>query len=179
MLARSASSLILGAHQIRETFRLPMIIRWPIIWLVHLWRYLPGSIQTSNVAKEGNNTYYFFPANQQKANCKIYSLTKCGLTVNGCDWHILAGNHERILVYCLTWSFLQPLKFRFLPMVMVCIIDNENGWYTNFFSIVLMTIKRAHLIMVVQTLAKTLRVIPLIPLIFSSSSPPPTPTPYS
>ena len=51
---------------------------------------------------ERNNPYYFSRANQQKANCKIYSLTQCSLTVNDCDWHILAGNDERIVEHCLT-----------------------------------------------------------------------------
>ena len=37
---------------------------------------------------ERNNPYYFFPANQQKASTKIYSLTQCSLSVNECDWHI-------------------------------------------------------------------------------------------
>ena len=45
---------------------------------------------------ERNNSYYFSRANQQKAGTKIYSLTQCSLTVNKCDWHILAGNDERI-----------------------------------------------------------------------------------
>ena len=51
---------------------------------------------------ERNNSYYFSPANQQKAGTKIYSLTQCSLTVNECDWHILAGNDERINSHCLT-----------------------------------------------------------------------------
>ena len=51
---------------------------------------------------ERNNSYYFSPANQQKAGTKIYSLTQCSLTVNGCDWHILAGNDVRINSHCLT-----------------------------------------------------------------------------
>ena len=51
---------------------------------------------------ERNNSYYFSPANQQKAGTKIYSLTQCGLTVNECDWHLLAGIDERINSHCLT-----------------------------------------------------------------------------
>ena len=51
---------------------------------------------------ERNNSYYFSLANQQKAGTKIYSLTQCSLTVNGYDWHILAGNDERINSPCLT-----------------------------------------------------------------------------
>ena len=51
---------------------------------------------------ERNNSYYFSRANQQKAGTKIYSLTQCSLTVNECDWHILAGNDERINSHCLT-----------------------------------------------------------------------------
>ena len=34
---------------------------------------------------ERDNPYYFFPANQQKAGTKIYSLTPCSLSVNECD----------------------------------------------------------------------------------------------
>ena len=37
---------------------------------------------------------------------KIYSLTQCSLTVNECDWHILAGNDERINSHCLTRALL-------------------------------------------------------------------------
>ena len=38
-----------------------------------------------------NNPYYFFRANQQKANHKVlHSLAQCDITVNGRDWHILA-----------------------------------------------------------------------------------------
>ena len=51
---------------------------------------------------ERNNSYYFSRANQQKAGTKIYSLTQCSLTVNECDWYILAGNDERINSHCLT-----------------------------------------------------------------------------
>ena len=50
---------------------------------------------------ERNNSYYFSRANQQKADTKIYSLTQCSLTVNEYDWHILAGNDERINSHCL------------------------------------------------------------------------------
>ena len=53
---------------------------------------------------ERNNSYYFSRANQQKAGTKIYSLTQCSLTVNECDWHILAGNDERINSHCLIRS---------------------------------------------------------------------------
>ena len=37
---------------------------------------------------------------------KIYSLTQCSLTVNECDWHIMAGNDERINSHCLTRALL-------------------------------------------------------------------------
>ena len=53
-------------------------------------------------AGKRNNSYYFSQANQQKAGTKIYSLTQCILTVNECDWQILAGNDERINSHCLT-----------------------------------------------------------------------------
>ena len=35
---------------------------------------------------------------RRSLNSKIYSLTQCDLTVNGCDWLILAGNRERIVL---------------------------------------------------------------------------------
>ena len=50
---------------------------------------------------ERNNSYYFSRANQQKEGTKIYSLTPCSLTVNECDWHISAGNDERVNSHCL------------------------------------------------------------------------------
>ena len=53
------------------------------------------------IDNERNNQYYFFLANQQKAGTKIYSLTQCSLSVNECDWYILAGNDERINTNCL------------------------------------------------------------------------------
>ena len=51
---------------------------------------------------ERNNLYYFSWANQQKAGTKIYSLTQCSLSVNECNWNILAGNDQRINSHCLT-----------------------------------------------------------------------------
>ena len=54
------------------------------------------------IGTERNNSYYFSRANQQKVGAKIYSLTQCSLTVNQCDWYILAGNDERINSHCLT-----------------------------------------------------------------------------
>ena len=51
---------------------------------------------------ERNNSYYFSRANQQKAGTKIYSLIQCSLIVNEGDWHILAGNDQRINLHCLT-----------------------------------------------------------------------------
>ena len=51
---------------------------------------------------ERNNSYYFSRANRQKAGTKIYSFTQCRLTVNEFDWHIFAGNDERINSHCLT-----------------------------------------------------------------------------
>ena len=41
--------------------------------------------------------YYFLWANQQKANIKILSWTLCEISKETSDWHILAGNEERIL----------------------------------------------------------------------------------
>ena len=68
-------------------------------------RYLWLVIILKSVTVELNgkkNSYYFSRANQQKASTKIYSLTQCSLTVNEYDWHILAGNDERIDSLCLT-----------------------------------------------------------------------------
>ena len=55
--------------------------------------------------------HYFFPANQQKAGTKIYSLNQCSLNVNEYDWHILAGNDERINSHCLTRTDRQVQPF--------------------------------------------------------------------
>ena len=49
-----------------------------------------------------NNPYHFFRANQQKVNRKICSFTRCSLTVNECDRHILEGIDQSIVVRCLT-----------------------------------------------------------------------------
>ena len=40
----------------------------------------------------------------KKVGTKIYPLTQCSLSVNECDWHILAGKDERINAHCLTRS---------------------------------------------------------------------------
>ena len=58
---------------------------------------------------ERDNQYFFIPANQQKTGTKIYSVTQCSLTVNECDWHILAVNDERINSHCLTRNKLIDL----------------------------------------------------------------------
>ena len=47
--------------------------------------------------KERTNSHYFSRANQQKAGTKIYSLTQCSLTVNECDWHILAATSRELI----------------------------------------------------------------------------------
>ena len=78
----------------------------------HDWKhYLPttslkcGKHNQMSTIYERDNPYYFFWANQRKAGTKIYSLTQCSLTVNECDWHILAGNEERIKSHCLTRKY--------------------------------------------------------------------------
>ena len=58
---------------------------------------------------ERNNSCYFSRTNQQKAGTNIYSLTQCSLTVNECDWHILAGNDVRINSHCLIRCVNLPL----------------------------------------------------------------------
>ena len=61
-----------------------------------------GQTNATQCGIERHNSYYFFLANQQKVGTQIYSLTQCSLTVNKCDWHILAGNDKRINSHCLT-----------------------------------------------------------------------------
>ena len=73
--------------------------------------------ELGSIYSERNNLYHFSRANQQKAGTKIYSLTQCSLTVNGCDWHILVGIDERINSHCLT-RFTQAQK-HFTIMVRV------------------------------------------------------------
>ena len=73
-------------------------------------RVFPQYTKLARLTKR-NNSCYFSGANQQKAGTKIYSLTQCSLTVNGCDWHILAGNDERINSHCLIRMFVLP-KFK-------------------------------------------------------------------
>ena len=36
------------------------------------------------------------------SNRNAFLLTQCGLTVNGCDWHILSNNDKRIVLHYLT-----------------------------------------------------------------------------
>ena len=74
---------------------------------------------------ERNNSYYFSRANQQKAGAKIYSLPQYSLIVNECDWHILAGNDERINSHCLTWLFWRQPNFHFL---LSSNVDFPNGY---------------------------------------------------
>ena len=50
---------------------------------------------------ERNNPYHFFRTNQWKVNHKSHSLTQFDLTMNGSDWHIVAGNDKRIVLHCL------------------------------------------------------------------------------
>ena len=56
---------------------------------------------------ERDYPYYFFRANQQQAGTKIYSLTQCSLSMNECDWHILAGNDECLIH--IVWLVAGPL----------------------------------------------------------------------
>ena len=94
----------------------------PIVWLVkqtltdldvllHVYLFLRGENFTirrrnkyvhCNLKIERDNPYHFFPANQQKAGTKIYSLTQCSFTVNECGCHILACNDEKINTHCFT-----------------------------------------------------------------------------
>ena len=50
-----------------------------------------GTIPPMNIMyrAERYSLYYFFWANQQKANSKIYSITQYDLTINGCDWQAM------------------------------------------------------------------------------------------
>ena len=60
--------------------------------------------QFASLSKETIHYFidHFSKANQQMETSKVYSLTQSDLTVNGSDWQILAGNEERIVIYCLT-----------------------------------------------------------------------------
>ena len=40
------------------------------------------------------------------ANHKIHLLTQCDLTVNGCDWNILVGKGNKIVLHCLTCDLI-------------------------------------------------------------------------
>ena len=77
---------------------------------------------------ERNNSYYFFRANQQKAGTKIYSLTQCSLTVNICDWYILAGNGERINFHCLTRMSKVRLNVTFASVSMSTFASTFSIW---------------------------------------------------
>ena len=58
-------------------------------------------------ANEGMNETF----NERYTGTKVYSLTQCSLTVNECDWHILAGNDERInSLLMINYSSLLCLK---------------------------------------------------------------------
>ena len=46
----------------------------------------------------------------QSAKSMHRNLTQCSLTVNECDWHILAGNDERINAHCLNRGQLCRIK---------------------------------------------------------------------
>ena len=46
-------------------------------------------------------SYYYFWANQWKANIKIFSWTQYEINKDRRDWHILAGNDERIISHNL------------------------------------------------------------------------------
>ena len=74
--------------------------------------YPAAGSATAIIESKRDNPHYFFLANKQQARSKIYSLTQCSPTVNECDWHILAGNNERINSYCLTCFKFQILDER-------------------------------------------------------------------
>ena len=89
--------------------------------------------------KRQSNLYYFFRANQQKADTKIYSSTLCIFTVNECDWHILAGNDNRIKSHCLTfinkycrdpgcWIILYNIVNDILPDLLIRCGRNRGGF---------------------------------------------------
>ena len=62
---------------------------------------------------ERNNSYYFSRENQQKEGPKFYSLTQCSLTVNECDWHILARELIHIVWLVFIYRSLQQSLHRF------------------------------------------------------------------
>ena len=48
---------------------------------------------------------HFSWANQRKADIKIFSRTQCKISKDRCNWHILAGNEERIVLHTLLLPF--------------------------------------------------------------------------
>ena len=52
--------------------------------------------QTFKFELQRKKQFILFLSNSKNLGTKMYSLTQCSLTVNECDWHILADNDERI-----------------------------------------------------------------------------------
>ena len=94
------------------------------------------------IAIERNNSYYFSRANQQKASTKIYSLTQCSLTVNECDWYILAGNDERINSHCLPHGSVENY-FKFFS-IEVAQKSNFMSYEKNQFSVMFSNDTKGH-----------------------------------
>ena len=70
-------------------------------------------------AKETIHIISFEPINEIRTT-KIYSLTQCCLTVNGCDWHILAGNDDRIKSHCFIRTSIFSKRTIYEPVRIEC-----------------------------------------------------------
>ena len=133
-IARDGFKLLIIVDQISHTFRFLLLV---ICWIKWICKFEIRKHKHPPFFHQRNNPYYFFRANQQKVNCEIYSLTQCGLTVNECDWQILAGNDDRIVVHCQTrkvwihqivllykcWHFMSHIhKFWYFTQMRNCLV---------------------------------------------------------
>ena len=94
-------------HRSVQTFGLPPPHHMDLFKLVHLgqtqWQIVHSNVNCVEhcfVAKNGTERKrqsILFLSSQQKADSKIYSLTQCCLTVNECDWHILAAMTRELI----------------------------------------------------------------------------------
>ena len=105
---------------------LPVLVEVPIPFQKGPAPGIPTPVD--RMTDERDNPYYFFPANQQKASTKIYSLTLCSLSVNECDWHILAGNDKRINTHCLTRDTRENITFLQLRWRAITTLFTSTYW---------------------------------------------------
>ena len=63
-----------------------------------LWAQIPEKcFGFFDIIYERGFPYYFFWTNQWKADIKIFSWAKCEISKDSRDWHVLAGNDQRII----------------------------------------------------------------------------------